>query len=189
MLPLYVVNNYGQFNHLILRTLRDMEIEATMISNETPPAEVARGGCRGVILGGGPTLARAGVASAYIDLGLPVLGICLGLHIMATARGGARSAGGVRAAGSVPSRSRSSNRVPFSRATPPTGYGYGHRTRTRSRLCRKGLSGLQDRPSATWKRSHLPVNTSTGSSGTRRSAIPSTEGFSLRILTGYARSR
>ncbi|BBL67678.1 GMP synthase subunit A [Methanoculleus chikugoensis] len=88
MLPLYVVNNYGQFNHLILRTLRDMEIEATMISNETPPAEVARG-CRGVILGGGPTLARAGVASAYIDLGLPVLGICLGLHIMATARGGA----------------------------------------------------------------------------------------------------
>lgn len=88
MLPLYVVNNHGQFNHLILRTLRDMEIEATMISNEAPPAEVARG-CRGIILGGGPTLARAGVASAYLDLGLPVLGICLGLHIMATARGGA----------------------------------------------------------------------------------------------------
>ncbi|SCL75003.1 GMP synthase [Methanoculleus chikugoensis] len=88
MLPLYVVNNYGQFNHLILRTLRDMDIEATMISNETPPAEVARG-CRGIILGGGPTLERAGVASAYLDLGLPVLGICLGLHIMATARGGA----------------------------------------------------------------------------------------------------
>ncbi|HOI13788.1 MAG TPA: GMP synthase subunit A [Methanoculleus sp.] len=88
MLPLYVVNNHGQFNHLILRTLRDMDIEATMISNETPPAEVARG-CRGIILGGGPTLERAGVASAYLDLGLPVLGICLGLHIMATARGGA----------------------------------------------------------------------------------------------------
>ncbi|MDV4343404.1 GMP synthase subunit A [Methanoculleus sp. YWC-01] len=88
MLPLYVVNNHGQFNHLILRTLRDMDIEATMVSNETPPAEVARG-CRGIILGGGPTLERAGVAPAYLDLGLPVLGICLGLHIMATARGGA----------------------------------------------------------------------------------------------------
>ncbi len=88
MLPLYVVNNHGQFNHLILRTLRDMEIEARMIPNETPPAEVARG-CRGIIIGGGPTLERAGVASAYLDLGLPVLGICLGLHIMATARGGA----------------------------------------------------------------------------------------------------
>lgn len=88
MLPLYVVNNHGQFNHLILRTLRDMEIEARMVSNETPPAEVARG-CRGIILGGGPTLDRAGLASAYLDLDLPVLGICLGLHIMATARGGA----------------------------------------------------------------------------------------------------
>ncbi|WP_292519906.1 GMP synthase subunit A [Methanoculleus sp.] len=88
MLPLYVVNNHGQFNHLILRTLRDMDVEATMIPNETPPAEVARG-CRGIILGGGPALDRAGLAPAYLDLGLPVLGICLGLHIMATARGGA----------------------------------------------------------------------------------------------------
>ncbi|HQD25629.1 MULTISPECIES: GMP synthase subunit A [Methanoculleus] len=87
MLPLYVVNNYGQFNHLILRTLRDMGIETKMISNETPPTEVARG-CRGVILGGGPTLERIGVAPKYLDLGIPVLGICLGLHIMATARGG-----------------------------------------------------------------------------------------------------
>ncbi len=82
-----MVNNYGQFNHLILRSLRDMDIEATMISNETPAAEVAEG-CRGIILGGGPTLARAGIAAEYLDLGLPVLGICLGLHIMATARGG-----------------------------------------------------------------------------------------------------
>lgn len=88
MLPLYVVNNHGQFNHLILRTLRDMDIATTMISNATPPTEVARG-CRGIILGGGPTLDRAGAAPAYLDLDLPVLGICLGLHIMATARGGA----------------------------------------------------------------------------------------------------
>ena len=88
MLPLYVVNNHGQFNHLILRKLRDMDIEAVMIPNVTPPAEVA-GGCRGIILGGAPTLERAGVAPAYLDLDLPVLGICLGLHIIATARGGA----------------------------------------------------------------------------------------------------
>ena len=88
MLPLYVVDNHGQFNHLILRMLRDMDIGATMIANDTPPAEVARG-CRGIILGGGPTLKRAGAAADYLDLEIPVLGICLGLHIMATARGGA----------------------------------------------------------------------------------------------------
>ncbi|KQC03350.1 MAG: GMP synthase [Methanoculleus sp. SDB] len=87
MRPLYVVNNFGQTNHLILRMLRDLDIDARMIPNETPPDEV-REGCRGIILGGGPALERAGKAAQYLDLGLPVLGICLGLHIITTARGG-----------------------------------------------------------------------------------------------------
>ncbi|NYT05950.1 MAG: GMP synthase subunit A [Methanomicrobiales archaeon] len=88
MRPLYVVNNFGQTNHLILRMLRDLGIDAKMIRNDTPPAEVLDG-CRGIILGGGPSLERAGRAPEYLDLGVPVLGICLGLHIIATANGGA----------------------------------------------------------------------------------------------------
>jgi len=87
MLPIFVVNNHGQFNHLIHRKLRDMEIEVKMVPNTTPPADVAAG-CSGIILGGGPSLERAGNCAEYLDLGLPVLGICLGLHIIATARGG-----------------------------------------------------------------------------------------------------
>jgi GMP synthase (glutamine-hydrolysing) len=87
MLPIYVVNNFGQTNHLILRMLRDLGIDARMVPNTTPPGEVAEG-CRGVILGGGPSLERAGNSPAYLDLGLPVLGICLGLHIIAAKRGG-----------------------------------------------------------------------------------------------------
>lgn len=87
MLPIYVVNNFGQTNHLILRMLRDLEIDAKMVPNTTPPEEVAAG-CRGIILGGGPSLERAGNSPDYLDLGLPVLGICLGLHILATQRGG-----------------------------------------------------------------------------------------------------
>jgi len=87
MLPIFVVNNYGQFNHLIQRMLRDLEIDARMIPNSTPPEDVATG-CRGLILGGGPSLDRAGNACLYLDLGLPVLGICLGLHIIATTFGG-----------------------------------------------------------------------------------------------------
>jgi GMP synthase (glutamine-hydrolysing) len=92
MLPIYVVNNFGQFNHLIHRALRDLEIEVSLIPNTTPPDEVAAG-CRGIILGGGPTLERAGNCAQYLDLGKPVLGICLGLHIIATRFGGSVSQG------------------------------------------------------------------------------------------------
>ena len=87
MLPIYVVNNFGQFNHLIHRALRDLEIDVALVPNTTPPEKVQEG-CRAIILGGGPTLERAGNCSEYLDLGLPVLGICLGLHIIAQKFGG-----------------------------------------------------------------------------------------------------
>jgi GMP synthase (glutamine-hydrolysing) len=64
-----------------------MDIPVVMVPNTTPPAGIAEG-CRGIILGGGPTIGRAGNCSAYLELGLPVLGICLGLHIIATKFGG-----------------------------------------------------------------------------------------------------
>ena len=87
MLPIYVVNNFGQFNHLIHRALRDLDIDASLIPNTTSP-DTVREGCRGIILGGGPAIERAGDCSKYLDLGLPVLGICLGLHIIAKRFGG-----------------------------------------------------------------------------------------------------
>lgn len=87
MLPIFVVNNFGQFNHLIHRALRDLDIEAALIPNTTPIDQV-NGHCRGLILGGGPTIDRAGDCARYLDLGIPVLGICLGLHIIATRFGG-----------------------------------------------------------------------------------------------------
>ncbi|MGD0535585.1 MAG: GMP synthase subunit A [Methanoregula sp.] len=87
MLPICVVNNYGQFNHLIHRALRDLDIEVALIPNTTSKGEVAAG-YRGIILGGGPAIERAGKCAEYLDLGLPVLGICLGLHIVAKKFGG-----------------------------------------------------------------------------------------------------
>jgi GMP synthase (glutamine-hydrolysing) len=100
MRPLYVVNNFGQFNHLILRSLRDMNIPAELVPNTTPPEDVEKG-CRGIILGGGPTMERAGRCAEYLDLGLPVLGICLGMQAMALARGGAVSPGSMGGYGLV----------------------------------------------------------------------------------------
>ena len=82
-----MINNFGQFNHLIHRALRDLDIDVSMVPNSTPPEQISEG-CRGIILGGGPTIERAGNSCLYLDLGIPVLGICLGLHIIATKFGG-----------------------------------------------------------------------------------------------------
>lgn len=87
MLPIFVVNNFGQFNHLIHRAVRDLDIGVSLISNTMAEETVAEG-CRGIILGGGPDIRRAGNSSKYLDLGLPVLGICLGLHIITEKYGG-----------------------------------------------------------------------------------------------------
>lgn len=75
-----VVNNYGQFNHLIHRSIREI-VPARIISNQTPAGEID---ADGLILGGGPTLARAGECREYLTkLDIPILGICLGLQVMA----------------------------------------------------------------------------------------------------------
>jgi len=87
MLPIYVVNNFGQFNHLIHRALRDLDIDVALVPNTTPPKDILEFS-RGIILGGGPAIERAGNCSQYLDLGLPVLGICLGLHLIAAKFGG-----------------------------------------------------------------------------------------------------
>lgn len=100
MKPICVINNFGQFNHLIQRTLRDMDIEAVMLKNDTPPDEIADN-FRGIILGGGPSLERKGLGDKYLDLDLPVLGICLGLHIIATYRGGTVKKGNFGGYGAV----------------------------------------------------------------------------------------
>jgi GMP synthase (glutamine-hydrolysing) len=80
-----VVNNYGQFNHLIRRSIRE-KVETDLISNLTPPEEI---NADGLILGGGPALVRAGRCSDYLrDLDIPILGICLGMQLMGTTFGG-----------------------------------------------------------------------------------------------------
>ncbi len=80
-----VVNNYGQFNHLIRRAIRE-KVDTDLISNQTPPEKID---ADGLILGGGPALDRAGRCSDYLrDLDIPVLGICLGMQLMGTTFGG-----------------------------------------------------------------------------------------------------
>ena len=75
-----VINNYGQFNHLIQRAIRD-KVEATLIPNQIPPEEIE---ADGLILGGGPSLEKTGRCADYLkEIDVPILGICLGLQLMA----------------------------------------------------------------------------------------------------------
>lgn len=80
-----VVNNYGQFNHLIRRSIKSLA-ECRMVFNETPADQIE---ADGMILGGGPSLDRTGNCAEYLrDLDVPVLGICLGMQIAAETFGG-----------------------------------------------------------------------------------------------------
>ena len=75
-----VVDNHGQFTHLEQRALRDMGVDVETIDNETQPEEVD---ADGLVLSGGPDIDRIGNCPAYLELDVPVLGICLGMQVIA----------------------------------------------------------------------------------------------------------
>ncbi|WP_266074953.1 GMP synthase subunit A [Haladaptatus caseinilyticus] len=80
MTKILVVDNHGQFTHLEHRALRDMGIETDLIDNDTPPEDID---ADGLVLSGGPSMDDIGNSAEYLDLDIPVLGICLGMQVMA----------------------------------------------------------------------------------------------------------
>ena len=90
MTRIVVVDNHGQFTHLEHRALRDMGVESEVVDNETPPSAVD---ADGIVLSGGPDMDRRGESAKYLEMDVPVLGICLGMQIIATELGGTVGAG------------------------------------------------------------------------------------------------
>lgn len=85
MTTINVVDNHGQFTHLEHRALRELGVDTSIIDNETPPEEIT---ADGLVLSGGPSIDRIGHSAAYLDLEIPVFGICLGMQVIAAALGG-----------------------------------------------------------------------------------------------------
>ena len=85
MTRIVVVDNDGQFTHLEHRALRDVGVETEIVDNDTPPGDVD---ADGIVLSGGPHSADPERGGRYLDLDVPVLGICLGMQDMAVATGG-----------------------------------------------------------------------------------------------------
>ncbi|MGZ4397520.1 MAG: glutamine-hydrolyzing GMP synthase, partial [Gaiellaceae bacterium] len=90
--PVLVLDLGGQYSQLIARRVREARVYSELVSHGLSAAEVAARHPAALILSGGP-------ASVYVEnaphvdtgifgLGIPVLGICYGMHLMAQDLGG-----------------------------------------------------------------------------------------------------
>ncbi|MHC1603512.1 MAG: glutamine amidotransferase-related protein, partial [Candidatus Syntropharchaeales archaeon] len=57
-MKILVINNYGQFCHLIHRALRDLDQDSQIVSNTTPVEEILEKKVDGMVLSGGPSIDR-----------------------------------------------------------------------------------------------------------------------------------
>lgn len=93
MVRIYVIDNGGQWTHREWRTLRDLEVETSIVPNTTPLKELQKENIHGLVLSGGaPRIGLDGTlgnCAEYLDKAeVPILGICAGHQFMARHFGG-----------------------------------------------------------------------------------------------------
>ncbi|HEX2702871.1 MAG TPA: glutamine-hydrolyzing GMP synthase, partial [Solirubrobacteraceae bacterium] len=87
-----VVDFGGQYSQLIARRVRECGVFSELLAADVGAEEIARRAPAGLILSGGPASVYAPDApaldSALLELGIPVLGICYGMQLLAHSLGG-----------------------------------------------------------------------------------------------------
>jgi GMP synthase (glutamine-hydrolysing) len=90
--PVLVVDLGGQYSQLIARRVRECRVYSELVRYDVSAQAVRARRPRALILSGGPASVYAegapSVDPALFELGVPVLGICYGMHLMAQELGG-----------------------------------------------------------------------------------------------------
>lgn len=88
-MSIVIINNFGQYNHRISRSLSYLGIENKLVSNSTSLEDIRKLNPEGIILGGGPSIERIGNCKEILgNIDVPILGICLGHQLIADYFGG-----------------------------------------------------------------------------------------------------
>ncbi len=110
-----VILDFGsQFTQLIARRIRELGVYSEIVPCDVPWSDIEALKPRGLILSGGPaSVYDAGAPSLpgyVLNRGLPVLGICYGMHLLGLALGGQVQATQLREYGPQIVRRQSSDR-------------------------------------------------------------------------------
>src|SRR5438105_13473933 len=88
-----VILDFGsQYTQVIARRVRECNVYSTILRYDTPSTEIEKLRPKGLILSGGPSSVYANNAplpdKTIFKLGVPVLGICYGVQLLAQFLGG-----------------------------------------------------------------------------------------------------
>ena len=88
MNELVVILDFGsQYTQVIARRIRECKVYSEILSYNTPASEIAAMNPKGIILSGGPSSVYSRKAplpdKKIFELGIPILGICFGIQVMA----------------------------------------------------------------------------------------------------------
>jgi GMP synthase (glutamine-hydrolysing) len=97
---IFVIDFGAQYTQLIARRVRECHVYCEIVSHDTPVESLVARNPRGIIFSGGPSSVyepdAPHIDPAIYEAGIPILGICYGLQLMAYQLGGEVRPGGRR---------------------------------------------------------------------------------------------